>query len=189
MEEKKENICKTIPHSLYIAVWNKKFGVKSGKEKCPECKKNNIYQLDFECKFINGKNINIDNLTPVCKECLNIKKRKSREIETPLINPSSPQTEKTRKDFISQQLRMDVWKKYIGLNIGETKCLCCGIIKIQQLNFECGHIIAESLGGPTNMDNLLPICGSCNKSMGTKNLYEFKKLLMTQKIKCCCFFW
>jgi 5-methylcytosine-specific restriction endonuclease McrA len=188
MEQKNDNICKTIPHSLYIAVWDKKFGIKSGKEKCPECKNNIIYQLDFECKFLDGKNIVLDNLIPACKECSSKRKKKEKDIETPLIIPKSPQTEKTRKDFISKQLRIDVWNKYIGLNMGETKCLCCGIFKIQQLNFECGHIIAESLGGPTTVDNLLPICGSCNKSMGIKNLYEFKKILSTKKIKCCCFF-
>ena len=43
------------------------------------------------------------------------------------------------------------------------------------MNFECGHIIPESKGGETNEDNLIPICGLCNKSMGTRNMYEYTK--------------
>jgi 5-methylcytosine-specific restriction endonuclease McrA len=190
MDIKDEKIFKSIPHSLYIAMWAKNFGMKSGKEKCVECKKNYIYQLDFECKYKQDNNIHIDNLIPVCKDCSNKKKKKEKELESPLIYTKSPQLDKNRKDIISRQLRIEVWKKHIGMEKGEVKCLCCNIFKIQQLNFECGHIVAESLGGSTSIDNLMPICGSCNKSMGTKNPFEFQKILLTKKTKCCFFcFW
>ena len=43
------------------------------------------------------------------------------------------------------------------------------------MNFECGHIVSVKEGGETNIENLLPICSSCNKSMGTENLMVFKK--------------
>ena len=32
-------------------------------------------------------------------------------------------------------------------------------------------------GGPTEIDNLRSICGSCNKSMGTMNMENFKKTI------------
>jgi hypothetical protein len=32
-------------------------------------------------------------------------------------------------------------------------------------NFHCGHNIPESKGGITVLENLLPICSSCNLSM------------------------
>ena len=32
--------------------------------------------------------------------------------------------------------------------------------------FEVGHNIPESKGGSTTLDNLMPICSSCNRSMG-----------------------
>lgn len=41
--------------------------------------------------------------------------------------------------------------------------------------FECGHVVAEALGGQSTIENLRPICKDCNLSMGTKNLFEFKE--------------
>ena len=46
---------------------------------------------------------------------------------------------------------------------------------ITQSNFECAHIQAESNNGQTNIDNLIPCCTICNKSMKNMNLFEFKK--------------
>jgi hypothetical protein len=56
-------------------------------------------------------------------------------------------------------------------------CFCCEDIEITQITFECGHIISEFHGGETNVDNLLPICSTCNNSMGTENFYVFKEKL------------
>ena len=42
-----------------------------------------------------------------------------------------------------------------------------------QLNFICGHIVSGYNGGKINVDNLRPICMSCNLSMGTKNMQDF----------------
>ncbi len=41
------------------------------------------------------------------------------------------------------------------------------------LNFVCGHIIAEANGGELKLDNLKPICVSCNSSMGVQNMNEY----------------
>jgi 5-methylcytosine-specific restriction endonuclease McrA len=81
--------------------------------------------------------------------------------------------EKYKKKVIPKALKNKVWDKYIGIDIGQTKCLCCKITNISQLNFHCGHIISEKDGGELTMDNLKPICGSCNWSMGTMNMDEF----------------
>jgi hypothetical protein len=41
--------------------------------------------------------------------------------------------------------------------------------------WHAGHVVAESKGGgPTNVQNLRPVCISCNMSMGSKNMMEFK---------------
>ena len=39
--------------------------------------------------------------------------------------------------------------------------------------FEAGHIISEKDGGNLSLDNLLPICSGCNRSMSSKNLNEW----------------
>lgn len=77
------------------------------------------------------------------------------------------------KQYIPKSLRFQVWSTYIGDSIARTKCFCCNNIDIIQLHFECGHVIAESRGGPTTVDNLRPICSICNKSMGNKNMIEY----------------
>jgi 5-methylcytosine-specific restriction endonuclease McrA len=71
---------------------------------------------------------------------------------------------------ISKALRKRVWAKCVdGL------CLCCEDEEIDENTFEAGHIIARDLGGQVSIDNLVPICFTCNRSMGTRNFYEYKK--------------
>jgi uncharacterized coiled-coil protein SlyX len=82
---------------------------------------------------------------------------------------------KPKKKAIPKTLKNKVWNKYIGIEIGQTKCLCCKLTDISQLNFHCGHIISEKDGGELTMENLKPICGSCNLSMATMNMDEFMK--------------
>ena len=53
------------------------------------------------------------------------------------------------------------------------KCYCCKTSVIEITNFDCGHIISEFNGGNISIDNLKPICGTCNTSMGTENMNEF----------------
>lgn len=75
---------------------------------------------------------------------------------------------------ISKALRNKVWNTHIGHDKGTGECHVCAT-QISQQNFECGHVIAASLGGSNALDNLRPICGTCNKSMGQANMEEFKK--------------
>ena len=88
-------------------------------------------------------------------------------------NEETPIVKKTKKKSIPATLKRKVWNKYIGEEIGKAKCLCCKLTEITQLSFNCGHIIAESKGGELKMDNLKPICQSCNSSMGTMNMNEY----------------
>ncbi len=80
-----------------------------------------------------------------------------------------------KKKTISKTLRRTVWNKHIGEDIGKAKCMCCNMTDISQLNFECGHVVAEAKGGSIDIANLRPICSSCNKSMGTVNMDNFVK--------------
>ena len=41
--------------------------------------------------------------------------------------------------------------------------------------YECGHVESEATGGDMSIENLRPICSSCNKSMGIKNMREYIK--------------
>jgi hypothetical protein len=88
-------------------------------------------------------------------------------VETPTL-----QEQKKRKDPIYAALRQAVWVKHMG-RVFEGKCSttwCPSTITV--FNFECGHNVPESWGGPTTLENLFPICGTCNKSMGNKHTFQ-----------------
>ena len=79
-----------------------------------------------------------------------------------------------RRKTIPKILKDLTWQKWIGDDIAKAKCLCCGVNDIKMNSFHCGHIIAEADGGPTTVDNLRPVCATCNLSMRTQNMLEFK---------------
>lgn len=85
-----------------------------------------------------------------------------------------------KKQKIPSSLRQMVWVTY-NREVFRAKCQvswCQNIIT--PFTFEVGHNKPESKGGKTTIDNLLPICSSCNKSMGntytiTEYSNRFKK--------------
>jgi hypothetical protein len=88
-----------------------------------------------------------------------------------LFNNSDPIHHKFKKikSRITPKLRESVWtKEYNELSEGKCPIKSCNHI-IYKNNFNCGHIISEYNGGETNLENLRPICTSCNSKMGTKN--------------------
>ncbi len=74
-------------------------------------------------------------------------------------------------------LREQVWIKHFGKTF-ENKCSikwCSNIISVY--NWECGHNIPHSKGGQTVLENLVPLCSRCNKSMNDNyTIDEFDKL-------------
>lgn len=81
----------------------------------------------------------------------------------------------TSKAKIPKAIKQLVWNVYVGEDVGRVECFCCGVTKVTQLNFICGHVQAEANGGKITIDNLRPVCGMCNSSMGTKNMIDFMK--------------
>ena len=77
------------------------------------------------------------------------------------------------KKAIPKTVKVGVWAKYVGNDIGSINCLVCGQQKIYQNMFTAGHVISEYNDGKIVIDNLRPICTICNLSMGTKNMGDF----------------
>jgi len=78
-----------------------------------------------------------------------------------------------RKQTIPKALREAVWITHAG-RVFDKKCLtpwCPNMMSV--FDFQTGHNIPESKGGPTTIDNLVPICSRCNVSMS--NTYTFKE--------------
>jgi 5-methylcytosine-specific restriction endonuclease McrA len=81
--------------------------------------------------------------------------------------------QKYKKKHIPVALREAVWLKNMGKAFsGKCKTTWCPNI-VTVFDFQSGHDIPESKGGPTTLENLVPICGRCNQSMG--NRYTFQE--------------
>jgi len=90
---------------------------------------------------------------------------------------------RNKKKTISKKLKEEVWIKHFG----ETFSAKCPISwcshKITVFCFDAGHNIPESKGGRTAIDNLIPICGECNRSMGDRyTIIEFSAIHQASKI-------
>ncbi len=85
-----------------------------------------------------------------------------------------PNEQKTNNDRpLPKSVRENVWIRYIG-NSMVGKCYVCRRA-ITHDHFQAGHVISRANGGGDTPENLRPICGSCNRGMGTKNMKEYAK--------------
>ena len=76
-------------------------------------------------------------------------------------------------------LREKVWRKHNTFKVDgkyrcsmDGNCFCCNSA-ITYSNHQSGHIVSDRHGGSTSVDNLRPVCASCNKNMGSANMYEY----------------
>jgi len=78
---------------------------------------------------------------------------------------------KTRP-VIDLNLKFAVWNKR-NKNKQMPCCYCCEEFLIFS-NMECGHVIPHCKGGTIELNNLEPICRSCNRKMGVMNLEHYR---------------
>ena len=88
-------------------------------------------------------------------------------------NDEEKKENKKKKQSIPKNVRIIIWNHYIGEDIIKHKCLCCKKVTISNTNFEVGHVLSEKNGGSHEINNLRPICFSCNHSMGPENMVDF----------------
>ena len=77
-----------------------------------------------------------------------------------------------KKKKIPKAVREAVWVKHVGKHY-QHKCLthwCPNTMTV--FDFQTSHNIPESKGGSTELDNLFPLCGRCNLSMGSQYTYD-----------------
>ena len=92
-----------------------------------------------------------------------------------MTNNTTTTVSKKAKQTIPKHIRNLVWNYYIGDNIIQHRCLCCKKTVISNTQFEVGHVLSERDGGTLELSNLRPICGPCNRSMGTMHMVEYVK--------------
>ena len=98
--------------------------------------------------------------------------KKSRK-KTPISGKTN--TKRLGPKNIPASVRNKVWVEYMGrIHVG--LCYCCRVEPITKANFDCGHIQSRAEGGALTIQNLRPVCGLCNKSMGTMNMISFMEM-------------
>lgn len=121
------------------------------------------YMKEFEKT---GKNSELKNLwesskkeprRTYFKQCL----LQLRDMEHPAFYEHKQPDKKTKQK---------VWQKCT-----DRKCAICKQTIITEGDYHVGHITARARRGKNDIDNLLPMCPSCNLRMGTRNAYEFQK--------------
>jgi hypothetical protein len=84
------------------------------------------------------------------------------------------------KKNIPKIIKEKTWMLHIG-DKAHGKCWVCKK-KITMANFQAGHIKSEYGGGQISVDNLRPVCKSCNVKTGVFDMGDIKKAL-TSTIK------
>jgi hypothetical protein len=84
-----------------------------------------------------------------------------------------PKSTAPKKATIPKKIREDAWNTHVGMNKKSALCICCRTSEIDVFNFHAGHVKSEANGGVVNVENIRPVCSSCNQSMGTMNMDEY----------------
>ena len=93
------------------------------------------------------------------------------------------------KQKIPKAVREQLWLRDMG-RIFEGKCntaWCKNTVSL--FDFQCGHNIPESKGGPLTLDNLVVICSRCNTSMGNQYTFSEWSLKHSSETKHVAHFW
>lgn len=102
-----------------------------------------------------------------------IKSEKTKKEDKPKKEVKPEKDKSKRRENIPKKIRDDVWLKFHGKHMNGSCYVCEG--KIDYMAWECGHIIADAEGGRTEINNLVTLCKACNRSMGKRNLNEYKE--------------
>lgn len=76
---------------------------------------------------------------------------------------------------IPPEKRNATWNRFFSSTMDVFKCPCCQKQKIAHCAFQVGHVAARKCGGFDTGFNFVPICGQCNKEMGTMHLLEYMR--------------
>ena len=114
------------------------------------------------------------------EELLKEQQLKKQQLKEELLNEQLLKEEQLKeedkikkKKVIPKNVKINIWNTYIDSNIQRHKCLCCKKSIISITEFHVGHVISEHNGGTLEINNLRPICSSCNYSMGTNNMVDY----------------
>ena len=100
---------------------------------------------------------------------------------TPVL-PTIDANGKTRipRKTIPKKIREQAWIDQFGDTM-KGKCYCCNTEFVHgDSNWHAGHIVSSKNGGSDDVTNIRIVCASCNLSMGTENMNDFKQRCYSQ---------
>ena len=77
-----------------------------------------------------------------------------------------------RRQQVPKAVANALWRRDCGESFSGACSVCENSVTVH--NFEAGHVVSDNHGGAPELHNLRVICPPCNKSCGTKNLFDFK---------------
>ena len=79
------------------------------------------------------------------------------------------------KQNIPHGIKKEVWRRYQGNKL-EGECYVCEGT-ICAMSFHAGHLKSEYNGGQVSVDNMRPVCRSCNSKVGVHDMDAYKRAL------------
>jgi 5-methylcytosine-specific restriction endonuclease McrA len=113
-----------------------------------------------------------------CKYCVSLRGSEYRNKHKEKIRKYNQKRRKTHKEEIKAQkqrrraLKNNCGDKFTGkewvdvCNKYKNRCLCCN----KRKPLTADHVIPLSRGGTNGIDNIQPLCRSCNSRKGTKTM-------------------
>lgn len=83
------------------------------------------------------------------------------------------------RERIPQAVRRRVWAKHNAPDSIAGACYTCEA-ELRFGDMECAHIVPHALGGKAELDNLMPVCRTCNRDMGIQNLETYRQHIARQ---------
>lgn len=95
-----------------------------------------------------------------------------------IVENATVEYSKKKKLVISPSIRKEMWEFYFP-KCTEGVCFVCNQIIVchgsRSNTYQAGHIISEANGGIITLDNLRPVCKTCNTKMGTKHMLDYAR--------------
>ena len=95
-----------------------------------------------------------------------------------IVENATVEYSKKKKLAISPAIRNEMWELYFP-KCTEGICFVCNQIIVCHGNrsntYQAGHVLSEANGGLITLENLRPVCKTCNTKMGVKHMLEYAK--------------